>query len=356
MKNTYNDQQYEKLHIKLNDLLSLLPDFTEYFFRGISDTTQIKTRIAYAYDLRIFFYYLYNKSGQFNQLVSEKDFTVQMLDDITPIEIEKFSEFLNLYKMPNYKNPDVMITYKNSPPGKMRKLSTLRSFYKYYYKKQLIKTNPTLLVDLPRLTEKPIIRLDSNESKNLLYLVEKGEKLSTSQKKYHKINSKRDLAIIYLLLGTGIRISECVGLNISDFDFDNNSFLVTRKGGDQTILYLPEEVSEILRNYIKEYRSKQIVIVPDDVDAMFLSMQKKRLTSSSIEKMVKKYSQIIIPLKNISPHKFRSTFGTNLYAQTDDIYLVADVLGHKDVNTTKKHYAAISEQKRKIAAELTKLK
>ena len=76
----------------------------------------------------------------------------------------------------------------------------------------------------------------------------------------------------------------------------------------------------------------------------------------TVEILVKKYAQIIAPLKKISPHKLRSTFGTNLYRETRDIYMVASVLGHQDVNTTKKHYAAISEDHRKQAANLIKLK
>ena len=258
--------------------------------------------------------------------------------------------------MPNYKNPQIMITYTNTANGKMRKLSSLRSFYKYFFKKELIKTNPVSLVDLPKLKEKQIVRLEPNEVVTLLDNIENGNKLTKAQSKYHTKTAKRDLAITALLLGTGIRISECVGLNIKDFDFENNSFVVTRKGGAETILFISEEVKEILLDYLKNVRYAVIPIDAKDDDCMFISLQRKRLTVSSIEKMVKKYSQTSIPLKKISPHKLRSTFGTNLYRETNDIYLVADVLGHKDVNTTKKHYAAIEEDKRRIAAKVTKLR
>jgi site-specific recombinase XerD len=353
MGKDYDKSQSIKLTSKLRAVQAVLPEFTENFFRGISDTTQIKTRVAYAFDLRIFFYYLYSENQKFQSRTDVRDFRLSDLDDINASDIEKFSEFLQMYTLPHYNNPESLVTYTNSPTGKMRKLSTLRTFYKYYYKKEMIKTNPSVLVDLP---EKNIVRLEPNEVVELLDAIESGAELTKDQKRYHQKTALRDLAVISLLLGTGIRISECVGLNIRDFDFPNSSFTVTRKGGSRAILYLPDEVSEILMRYLKEIRTQ--IVPKDDLsgDAMFLSLQRSRLAVSSIEKMLKKYTESVIPLKNISPHKLRSTYGTNLYRETGAIYLVADVLGHKDVNTTKKHYAAIEEDRRKIAAKMTKLR
>lgn len=356
MPNTYTKEKEAEYTLKLRELIGKLPEFAGDFFRGISNTTQIRTRVAYAYDLRIFFYYLKNHNDKFIARLSETDFEAKDLDLIKAKDIEKFSEYLSYYELPDYRNPEKLIVYSNSSKGKSRKLSTLRSFYKYYYKREIIITNPTALVDLPKLHEKPIVRLDVNEVADLLDAVEDGEKLSGSQKKYHAKTYPRDVALIALMLGTGIRISECAGLNISDFDFEDGSFVVTRKGGDRSILFLPEEVKEILEDYLKEYRLKIKALSPKDADALFLSLQKKRMGVSSIEKMVKKYTKGVVPLKNISPHKFRSTFGTNLYAQTGDIYLVADILGHKDVNTTRKHYAATEENRRRDAAKEVKLR
>ena len=334
----------------------MLPEFTEEFFRGISDTRQIKTRVAYAFDLRIFFHYLYSANKKFSERKDQTDFKLSDLELIDATDIEMYSEYLEMHSLPSHKNNECMITYTNSARGKMRKLSTLRAFFKYYYKKERIKNNPTVIVDLPKLHDKPIIRLEPNEVVDLLDTIENGDKLTNTQKRYHNKNALRDLAIISLLVGTGIRISECVGLNISDFDFENASFSITRKGGNQTILYLPQEVIDILQRYLKEIRLNITAIDELSSDAMFLSLQKKRMTVSSIEKMLKKYAQTAVPLKNISPHKLRSTYGTNLYRETGDIYLVADVLGHKDVNTTKKHYAAIEEARRRSAAKVTKLR
>ena len=157
------------------------------------------------------------------------------------------------------------------------------------------------------------------------------------------------MALLTLMLGTGIRVSECVGVNIDDLDFHLNAVLVTRKGGNQVILYFPQEVADALKAYLEE--RKLIQTDKANENALFLSLQKKRMTQRAVQIMVKKYCAIAVPLKKrMSPHKLRSTYATRLYHETEDIYLVADALGHSDVNTTRKHYAAMSDQRRREAA------
>ena len=87
-----------------------------------------------------------------------------------------------------------------------------------------------------------------------------------------------------------------------------------------------------------------------------MSLQNKRISVRAVENLVKKYSKLVTNLKNITPHKLRSTYGTTLYQETGDIYLVADVLGHSDVNTTRKHYAALEDERRRRAAKVVKLR
>ena len=157
-----------------------------------------------------------------------------------------------------------------------------------------------------------------------------------------------------LLLGTGMRVSECVGINIKDLDFQNNAVKVTRKGGNEVFLYFGEEVRETLADYLEE---RQNALTKDEnEDALFLSSQGKRIGVRTVQNMVKKYAQLVTPLKKITPHKLRSTYGTNLYRETGDIYLVADVLGHSDVNTTKKHYAALEDERRRSARNKVQLR
>lgn len=357
MNNNFKDNYYEdlenSLQLKLRELIKDLPYHCELFFRGIQATTSIKTRVAYAFDLRIFFYFLTNETDLFFTH-PPIDFSTDELEKITALHIEEYLEFLTLYSLPHYDDPSIIVPYSNNNSGKARKLSTLRSFFKYLFKKGIIKTNPALLVDMPKIHEKPITRLEVDEVVNLLDLVENGDQLTRTEQRYHKYTKDRDLAVLMLLLGTGIRISECVGLDITDFDFSINGFKITRKGGNQVILYFSNEVAEILQNYL--HKRKSLTPKAGHEDALFLSLQNKRLSISSIQKLVRKYTKKVTPLKKISPHKLRSTYGTNLYRETGDIYIVADVLGHKDVNTTKKHYSEISDDQRRKAAQIVKLR
>ncbi|GMQ64863.1 tyrosine-type recombinase/integrase [Vallitalea maricola] len=349
--NDYHEQQNIKNSVILREIMYSLPSFTFEFFRGIEQTTSSKTRIAYAYDLRLFFEFILEYHKDFK----DKDIAaieLKELSYITPDDIEMYLEYLSYYKKEDKKGH--IIEHKNTERGKSRKLASLRSFFTYFYKKQKITNNPALLVDLPKIHNKNIIRLEIDEVARLLDEVESGDKLTQSQKKYHKLTKDRDLALMTLLLGTGIRVSECVGLNISDIDFNVNGIRIVRKGGNEVIIYFGDEVENALMVYLDN--RKHIIPVSGHEEALFLSLQHKRLSVRSVQNLVKKYSKLVTNLKNISPHKLRSTYGTNLYRETGDIYLVADVLGHKDVNTTKKHYAQIEDARRRQAAKVIKLR
>ena len=155
-------------------------------------------------------------------------------------------------------------------------------------------------------------------------------------------------------MGTGIRVSECVGLDIQDVDFHSGGIHIHRKGGKEVTVYFGIEVEDALKDYLEE--RKAVIPETGHENALFLSLQRKRLSVRSVENLVKKYARIVTPLKKITPHKLRSTYGTNLYQETGDIYLVADVLGHADVNTTKKHYAALDDARRRSARDKVKLR
>ena len=142
--------------------------------------------------------------------------------------------------------------------------------------------------------------------------------------------------------------------DIDDIDFNTNGIRIHRKGGNESIVYFGEEVQEALKAYLSQ--RNLIVANTGHEEALFLSLQNRRITVRAVENLVKKYASNVTTLKKITPHKLRSTFGTNLYNETGDIYLVADVLGHKDVNTTRKHYAAQSDANRRHAAKMVHLR
>ena len=346
-RTTYREHTDTENILKLRQVLSTLPAFCKDYFRAIDSTTTTKTRISYAYDIRIFFQFLLDENPVFKNYAMT-DFSVAVLDQIKAVDLEEYMEYLKVYQ-----NGDK--TETNGERGLKRKISALRSFYAYYYKREMIHTNPTVLIDVPKIHDKSIIRLDTDEVALLLdYIEHCGDSLTGQKRVYYEKTKERDLAIVTLLLGTGIRVSECVGLDIEDVDFKNNGIKVTRKGGNEMVVYFGEEVEKALKRYL-EVRAG-ITPLAGHEHALFYSAQRKRMGVQAVENMVKKYSRQITTTKKITPHKLRSTYGTALYQETGDIYLVADVLGHKDVNTTKKHYAALDDARRRQAATAVRLR
>ena len=346
-KVTYHEQTDVENTLRLRDVLKTLPPFCRDFFRAIEPRTTTKTRISYAYDIRIFFQFLLEQNPAFKDW-SMDSFTVDVLDQITALDLEEYEEYLKVYQTGDK-------TETNGERGLKRKMSSLRSFYAYYFKREMIHTNPTVLVDVPKIHQKSIIRLETDEVAMLLDYIEHGGDDLTGQKKiYYEKTKDRDLALVTLLLGTGVRVSECVGLDIEDVDFKNNGIKVTRKGGNEMVVYFGPEVEKALKKYLVV--RENIVPVEGHEHALFYSTQRKRIGVQAVENLVKKYSRQVTTTKKITPHKLRSTYGTALYQETGDIYLVADVLGHKDVNTTKKHYAALDDSRRRQAATAVKLR
>lgn len=343
----YSDHRAKELLLLTREVLKELPEVCSEFIRAIEFTTQPLTRYAYACDLKLFCEYLVAEIPKFADgqiaLLEPEDF-----EKVTPRDLRTYLEYLGFYIKDGSE-------HSNAEAGKTRKLATLRSFYEYMFKSELIHTDVSRLVEMPKKHEKPILRMEIDEVARMLDAVETGEMMTERQKRYNDSVRARDLAILTLFLGTGIRVSELVGLDLDDLDFALNSFIVTRKGGNQAILYFPEEVASVLQAYLAHRR--EMTPLPGHENALFLSMQNKRISVRAVQVMVKKYALQVAPLKKrLSPHKLRSTFGTNLYHETGDIYLVADVLGHSDVNTTRRHYAAMSDDRRRMAAKKIKLR
>lgn len=336
---------------ELEKLLTQLPPFCRGYFIGIAQKTTELTRLNYARDLTIFFSYLKAETETFAG-IEPADFTVNMLDDVTAEEIEGFLFYVTDYVS---ESEDGTETERyNDIQAKARKLSSISSMYRYFLRKKQIQKNPVEFVEKPKQRDRAIIRLDPAEVANLLDAIESGEGQTEHQRQYNAPLVVRDVAILTLFLGTGIRISECTGINIRDVDTAERAVLITRKGQKKDIVYYGNEVDEALNNYMRI--RADLKAAPGDEDALFLSTQNKRISNRAVQKLVKKYAGIVTPLKHITPHKLRSTFGTNLYQETGDIYLVATVLGHKDVNTTRKHYAYNAEEIRINATNKIKLR
>lgn len=352
-RDNFYAQRDDKNLEKIKKICQELPSYIREFVVGIQLRTSTLTRLNYVYDLRIFYDYL---SKEVFPALKPNEIELIDLEKLKAFDIELYLDYLSSYEFKGKK-------YQCGERAKERKLCSLRSFFKYFFNKDRLSSNVCTKVDLPKKHEKPIIRLEADEVVKLLDRVDSRNltDISKRENSYHDITRPRDAAILTLFLGTGIRISELVGLNHDDFDFSVNSFSVTRKGGNKSVLYFTDEIAKALKNYCAWQQDQIDSATPfglkiADQKAMFYSIQGKRISVRAVENLVKKYAIHITPLKKITPHKLRSTFGTELYRSTQDIYVVADVLGHKDINTTRRHYAATSDDIKRRAARMVKLR
>lgn len=337
----YKQKAYDQ-KVKLQELLIELPQPARDFIYDKQISSQPATLVAYCYDLLTFFRFLKDRNPYFR----EKDIVkinTDDLDNLAPEDIVEFQRYLEFNIIGE--------AHENDKRAIARKMSPLRGMFKYMYEHEYIDKDPMTLVRLPKLKkDKNIVRMDNYEVRAVLNAIENGNsQMSERQLKYCSKTRERDLAILTLMLNTGIRVSECAGLDIGDVDYIVNSLTIVRKGGGQDIIYFGDEVHEALQRYVNGERA---YLIPEDDNekALFLSLRKKRISVDAIENLVKKYAKMVVPNKKITPHKLRSTYGTALYRETGDIRLVADVLGHENVNTTVNYYAAIEDEHKRLAA------
>lgn len=311
---------------KIQSLLETMPPFCRAYFNERRTNTTVLTRLGYARDLKLFFDWICETGS--NMPDNPVDMTLKNFAEIEAVDIEDFVTYLQSD-----------INRANSDFAVARKLACLKSFWNYFCKRDGKLVNPLLVVSMPKLHNVEIIRLEPNEVSHLMDVIEAPkEHFSAHQYLYIAKTQARDTAIIALLLGTGLRISECVGIDYSDVHIEECKISVRRKGGDAGIVPLSDEVI----GYLKPYLSEKAEWKEDD--PLFVSMQGKRISTNTILVMLRKYVQAAGINKKITPHKLRKTFGTQLYRETRDIYLVASALGHKEVATTVKHYAAQTEE------------
>ena len=369
--------------VKINNILTLrgllkkMPPFCSDYLRGIATSTSPRTQTGYCRDIYTFLQFIVSCNPLY-QSCQIKDIPLQVLEELNSSDIDEYMEFLNYYEFDG-------IVYKNGESAKARKLSALSNMYSFFNKRQIVKNNPLNAVRRPKLHEKAIITLDQEQVFDLMDAVETPKNMTDRQKKFHNLTVDRDRAILTAFLGTGMRVSELAGLDVTDVDFNNQTFRVIRKGGNEAYIYFGDEIRDALSYYLGypdgssdvdsnsntdtagsdeenavnlAQSPRSLLLKEDNPDepALFLSLRGNRMAVRSIEVMVKKYCTMINTNKRITPHKLRSTYGTALYRETGDIYLVAEVLGHKDVNTTKKHYAQMNNENKRRAANIVQLK
>jgi len=348
---SYSLELDKKNQRRLAELCDQLPDFMQVFFNSIALRTTTTTQLSYAYDFILFFRYLLECHRDFSGITQAKDIPIELLDHVTVEDLEQFQAWLSREHATEQMG-------KESADGNerltiKRKLSSIRTLYKNLTARGKLKTNPTLLIDMPKVKDHEIIRMDPAEVANLLDNVEYGLNLTKHESVFHEKSGVRDLAIVTLLLGTGIRVSECVGIDIDNFNWDETSVLVHRKGGKEERIYFGHEVEQALL----DYKAQRDNMTPEKghEKAFFISRNNVRITPRSVERLVKKYSQTITT-KHITPHKCRSTYGTNLYRETGDVLLVSKQLGHSSPTVTAQHYTATEEEQKISVRDTVKLR
>ena len=321
-----------KKEAQVQELLGNMPGFVRKYMDFIHLSTAASSRLEYLRDISAFMNYIADGYS-----VPVNEITTEIMDELTADYINSYLNYLSMYE----KDGKVM---SNENVSIRRKLSSLRGLYNYLFEQDMIIHNPIVKVKRPKVPKREVIRMDEEETKQFIDTIKYGTKLTPKERDYFDRYGYRDFTLLSLMLGTGIRVSEAVGLNITDVDLRNNKIRVIRKGSKEEVVYFSDDVGDILNDYIEMYRNK-IEAVPGDENALFLSIQRRRITTRGVQYMVKKYVGHTELLKHITPHKFRSTFGTKLYEESGDLYLVASVLGHQSVDTSQIYVTQTDKRK-----------
>ena len=334
-------------YTKLTNFLSHLPDFVFEYIEISYTGESVNTQLGYSIDIKIFLQYL--QQFKFRDVENLEDFTPKHLEQVTLRDLTGFQAYLREYETDTISidGKHIKRIRRNSPYGINRKMSGIRGLFSYLYNNDLISQNVTDKIDFKKIHQKMKRPLTTIETVDLISCIYEGEKFFSGRDLAEYKNKKqRDIALFTAYLGTGCRVSELINLNIHDVDFDTSSFIVTRKGGDQQEIFMPVQVENELHAYMLERLEMENV---KDTDALFISRLGKRMTAQGVEKTLKKYCHVvgITDPDKARPHALRRTFACNMIADGIDIKMVAELMGHKNIEVTHRYYAQYASQKRK---------
>ena len=354
-------------------LLDELPDYVRSFFVSKNDKYQIKTKIAYALDIKTFLKWFLDACADKTDAKSIKEITYTDLEKLSYDDIDLYLAYLTKYKTLNKKHE--IITVENNAHGKARKLATIRVLFKYLLKRQYITFNPVELAESPEMHEnKGIVTLSAEQQEVFLSKAYHGEgrpiikdgQSERGVKKTIAMRQKtkyRDYAILCTLLSSGIRVSELCNIDMFDINFDEQYFVITRKGGSKSPqVYFGKLALEAIRDYIENERyvlagysknGPEYLKFIDSDGPLFITGHKdsglKRITPRRVQQIVKEYSAFVnAKNEKITPHTLRKTFGTELFNEYKDILLVKNALGHSDSATTTKYYVGYNNNALKV--------
>lgn len=294
-----------------------------------------KTVNEYMLDLRTFFRYLLAIENGV-EIESEEFYKI----DIRSIDAEYLSKVKTeqIYEFLFYTGD----TRKNMWSAKARKLSAIKGLYKYFTtKKNYFEDNPAINIESPKPKKTLPKFLTLDESLMLLQAVLDDPELNTKE---------RDYCILTLFLNCGMRLSELVGINLTDIDRELRSLRVLGKGSKERIIYLNEACRTVLRDYLEIRQSPKYQTV--QTKALFLSRLNKRISVKTVQWMVYKYLERAgLEAKHFSVHKLRHTAATLMYQSGNvDVRVLKDILGHEQLNTTQ-IYTHVSNENMRVAME-----
>jgi len=332
--------------IYLKNYLAELPDFVFSYIQNYYDGESVNTQVGYCIDIRIFLKFL--KLYKYPEKEKLEDFTEKELEEVSVEDLINFKAYLREYEIENTddKGNITTRTVTNSEYGINRKLSAVRGLYSFLYKTDKISCNVTDKITFANIKQKIKKPLTVQETVKVIDIIYNGENYYEGRSlTEYKRRKQRDIAMFITYLGTGVRVSELINLNISDICFETSSFIVTRKGGDEQEIFMPLQVENEMSKYMEERLETEAA----DKQAFFIGRGGKRLTVSGVEKLFKQYCHavgIINPDKT-RPHALRRTFACNLLEDGVDIKMVAELMGHKNIEVTHKFYAQYSSKARK---------
>lgn len=261
--------------------------------------------------------------------------TVKNIKQINFIHIQKYLNNLSR------KSKDERYSVSNVNSS----LYAIKDFFKYLVKCGYIDSNPCDKVEASKeKKENKVVYLNENEIKLIEYNIRNGVGNHRSVS-YMKKWVSRDLCIFFIGITTGLRVSAIRNINIEDIDIEESTITTVEKGNVERKIYISNKVMDIIKEYLEDRKD----LVKGNYDALFISSQGSRLSTETIRRLIHKYSYNID--KKITPHKMRSTAASNLYQKTGDIYLVADILGHSNIQNTRR-YASVSIDNKKNAANI----
>ena len=334
-------------YIDLTKILTKLPDFAFDYIEMAYDGESVNTQIGYSIDIKTFLEYL--EKYKFRDIGGIEEITPEMLNEVTLRDLNGFKAYLQEYEneYTTATGKKVKRIRRNNEYGINRKLSGIRGLFLYLYKNDYIDHNITDKLDFKKLHQKMKRPLTTQDVLNLIEVLYDGENFFDGRSRASYLNRKqRDIALFTAYLGTGCRVSELVNLNINDVDFESSSFIVTRKGGDQQEIFMPLQVENEMLKYVEERLSDEDT---KDTDPLFISRNGKRILPQTVEKNLKNYCRAagITDPDKMHPHALRRTFACNMIADGVDIKMVAELMGHKNIEVTHRYYTQYAIEKRK---------